>query len=724
MIRLALAAACLLASLGVPAGTSAAPAAEAAPPSPAVHDAELRGTLRRRGVRGPAIGVALRAETAEGVPLGTAFSDAAGAFAIALPPGTIRLIIDDDGYAPEQRVVDLPPEGSTLPPWGLTPRRDAGAVQVYGRRPPGTTGLDAEALRTTAGTLGDPLRAVQSLPSVGTILTLVPFPIVRGSAPGDTAITVDGTPIPLLFHSGIGQGVIPAVLVERITLHTGGAPLAVGQHVNAIEVRTAEPDAPGLRGEALLDLVQAGALVSAPLGDDHRVTVAGRIGYPGWVLGLLDQPVVIDFADYHLRYAWGSGRRRARVTLFGAADRFGDAPAEGEPEALTEMAFHRLALRWFEPLGDATLEAAVDLGLDRFDLPAFGDDDLYFFRSASGAQIDEGSVRARLAVDVPLTDGLDLQAGVEQTVRRTENSAEVVPGERLVVDGIQDRLRTGAWLGAALALGPLRLAPGVRLDLYDDPLRWTLDPRLDARVGVGRDTAVVARMGRTRGPQRYPYPLPGIGEYARESDLHETLHGQIGLEQALDHGFDLRWTAFGRRTEGLKASALDPVATEPRGASFGTYVYGDTRAWGSELLLRRRGGWIHGWLSYTVQRIQRRLDDPRVAERGPWRSSLLEQNHLLNGVVTLRLPGGFSLGGRVHYTSGRPRDVYDGGRLAGHLQLDARIEYRWIAAVYTGSAWLDVINVTHAAEPTRPSATEPAEPVAYTLPMLGVRARF
>lgn len=684
----------------------------------------IEGTLERRGVRGPAIGVEIVATTGAGEPLTSAISDAGGRFGLTVPPGPLVLRVDDPAFVPARRAIVARAEMSPLEPWGLDPRPGApAAIRVYGRRP-GAVTLDAEDLRTTAGTLGDPLRAVQSLPSVGTLLSIVPFPVVRGSAPGDTAIRVDGAAIPLLFHSGVGQGVVPSVLVEALTLHTGGAPVDVGRAVSAIDVTTAEPADPGVRGDVLLDLVQSAALVSAPLGDGHRVTVAGRIGYPGWVLALLDEPVVIEFADYHLRYAWRSGRRRARISLFGATDRFGDATpdaATGEP-SLTEMAFHRLALRWFEPLGDATLEAALDVGLDRFDLPIYAEDDLYFFRSAAGARLSERAVQARLIADVPLTAWATLEAGIEQSFARIENHRPTATGEALIVDGTQDRVRTGAWLAAPLTLGPLRLTPGARLDLYTDPVRWAVDPRLDGRLGLGPRTALLGRLGLTHGPQRYPYPIPAVGEYAAESRLWRALHGQIGVEHDLGFG-RLRVSAFARHTDDLKASALDPVRPTSGTPAYADYAYGDARAWGGEILLRvPTGGWIHGWLSYTVQRVERRLDDPRLGE-GPWARSQLEQVHLLNGVVTLRLPGRWSVGGRLHYASGRPASVYRDERLAGYAQLDLRVEWRWIASVYEGSAWLDVINATHAAEPIRPGTAE-ADSGAFTLPMLGIRARF
>lgn len=722
----------LLAALacGVPNTTYAEPATvEARAPTAA----PISGTLRRRGVRGPAPGVEIRALAPDGSVVGSTFSDGDGRFALTAPPGSLTLGIDDPAYAPEARAVELPPGGLDLGAWALTPAPGGDdAIEVYGRRPLTAVGLDAEELGSTAGTLGDPLRAVQSLPSVGTILSVVPFPIVRGSAPGETGVFVDGTPIPLLFHSGVGQGVVPAVLVDRITLHPGGAPLSIGRHTSAIEVETAEPDGDGLRGDVLLDLVQSGALVSAPLGEGHRLTVSGRVGYPGWILSLLDQPMVIDFADYHLRYSWRDGRRRARISLFGATDTFGDA----DTAAQTEMAFHRLALRWLEPLGDATLEVGLDLGFDQFDLPRHEEDDLYFFRSASGADIDEVSARARLVLDAPVADWLRVEAGVEGAWIRTENHADTDLGDPVLALGVRERPLGGAWIAGRLRLGPVRLTPGVRVDVYGEGDRWGVDPRLDARIGIGRDTAVVGRAGVTHAPQRYPYPIPGIGEYTDADALERTVHGQLGLEQRLPFGLRLRWSAFARRSDRAHASGLDPILIEYRAPNGDRVLVAshlsevDRRIQGAELMLRRRpGGWFHGWLSYTVQRVEQRLDDAELGT-GPWVRSALEQNHLLNAALSLRLPGRWSVGGRLHYTSGRLEGVDAVGlvadarrrRLDGFVQLDLRVEYRWVADLFEGSAWLDVVNVTHAAEPTR-GGNEPGAQ-AYTLPMLGVRARF
>ena len=55
-------------------------------------------------------------------------------------------------------------------------------------------------IKQVPGTFGDPFRVIQTLPGVASVVSLLPFPIVRGASPSSTGFLLDGTRVPLLFH--------------------------------------------------------------------------------------------------------------------------------------------------------------------------------------------------------------------------------------------------------------------------------------------------------------------------------------------------------------------------------------------------------------------------------------------------------------------------------------------------------------------------------------------
>lgn len=668
----------------------------------------VRGRLVRRGVRGPVVGVAARLEPADGGAARVLVSDVEGRVSGEAAPGRYVLRVDDPAVEPFERVVDLRGEVVDLGEVEVTPSAEFdAALIVRARRHEGGTRLDAAELRTTAGSLGDPLRVLQSLPSVGTYVSLAPFPIVRGSPPGDNAITVDGTRIPLLFHSGAGFSVIPPAMIEGIDFYPGIAPLRLGRFTGgAIEVATRDPVDVGWTGELSVDLTQTGAHLSVPLGPGGRLTAAGRMSYTSGVLEALDQPVVIDFADYHARYTWRHQRWRARVSLFGATDTFGDARAAD----LTEIEFHRLALRIVERRPSGEIELGVDLGLDRSSLPAPGEGgDFVLFRAGEDGVIDERLLHPRLRVEQRLGD-VALEVGIEALFGAREHGEEAT-----------SEARVGAWVETRWAAGPWTVTPGVRVDLYEQPQRAAVDPRLDVRLAVSEDLALVARLGQMSGPRRPDWPLPGADEHRREP-LQVARQASVGIEQALDAGFEVSWTLFGSHTEGLPASALDASASDAQGTGPPTEQEG--RSLGSDLMIRRRPqGWWWGWLAYTTQRVE------RLTPWGEWLPGALEQQHIVNAVLTLRLPDRWLVGGRFHYTSGRITAAGSRARLPGYAQLDLRVEKGWVFDWWALTAYLDVINVTRARETTRGESSlqfDPNDPdgIDFILPMLGLRGQF
>ena len=210
-------------------------------------------------------------------------------------------------------------------------------VEVRGvRHEIGETTLSATDVREMPGAFGDPFRAIEALPGVTPVVSGLPFFYIRGAPPNDNAYFVDGIRVPLLFHVGIGEGVIHPALIDHVDFYPGAAPAAYGGSAGAvIDGQTRDPAATP-HGEANVRLIDAGALVESPLGDGRgSALVAGRYGYPGPILsaitptvqpGLLGLPGARDLAGRRSRHAWRLRVREPRLPRLGQHHQRSDGP--------------------------------------------------------------------------------------------------------------------------------------------------------------------------------------------------------------------------------------------------------------------------------------------------------------------------------------------------------------------------------------------------------------
>src|SRR6185436_5348035 len=76
--------------------------------------------------------------------------------------------------------------------------------------------------RTVPGTMGDPLRAVQSLPGVARAPFGIGLLVVRGASPADSGVFLDGVQLPALYHFLVGPSVLSPQLIDRIDFYPGG----------------------------------------------------------------------------------------------------------------------------------------------------------------------------------------------------------------------------------------------------------------------------------------------------------------------------------------------------------------------------------------------------------------------------------------------------------------------------------------------------------------------
>ncbi|MEE2786588.1 MAG: TonB-dependent receptor [Myxococcota bacterium] len=717
------------------------------PPAPAVRpQVERRPTLSgrvfSRGIRRPLVGMAITLSPGDH----EVFTDQEGRFTIAVPAGDYTARIDHAAYMPFAYPLTLEADTVTTVEWKLTPEGiDNAKIVVIGRRDVEAQRISVDRFEAShvAGTMGDPLRVIQTLPGVSTFASFVPFPIVRGAPPGDTGYFIDETPIPMLFHLGIGTSVIHPQLVDQVNFYPGVAPIRYGRYVGgAVQATTRLSERDVWVADLDMNLFQSGALLSTPLNEGRtRLTIGGRISYTGLLFSLLADNVFLNFWDYNARidHRLSTGHT-LRVAAFGAQDELGE---KDDPTNRFFVDFHRLVLRYAIPEGKSRWIAGVDLGTDRLDTPASRQQsESVGEANVSGdaeddaeAFLREYTIRPLLRWQYDVSDNVALETGADMEVLPASNSSqgfdEDNPDEASVQDFIsspETRYVFGIYHALTLNLTRWRLTPSLRLDYYQSTEKLGLDPRFAGRYAVSDTTAIKGAIGLAHAQQRFFVPIPGFGNIEFNTPLQEAWQATIGVEHQLGDGFSIDASVYGvyRRhliklgfdDEDDDTDAVDPddpTVIESVDTDFDlTVPTQDGRAFGLEVLLRKkRTSKVFGWLGYTLQRVERR------GSRS-WLPDPLDQTHIVNGVISWRFARDWIWGVRVHYHTGRPRSDDKTQRIPGFFQIDTRLDVLWVKDDYQVNFYLDVINLSLQEE----YVFEDSEPIRYMLPTVGVHGTF
>jgi TonB family protein len=599
------------------------------------------------------------------------------------------------------------------------------------RRSPTVHQITTEEIRTLPGTQGDTLKVLQNFPGVARAPFGLGFLIVRGSAPQDTRVYVDGIEIPLLFHFGGVTSTVASETISGLEFLPGNFGARHGRAMGgSVEIRTRE----GRRewhGTAQLDVFDGSATVEGPLGAGSFFAAARR----SWVDAVLavvlprvapetarELRVGPRYYDYRLQVAQPLLGGTATLSLFGSDDKLQFIEEEDEdnrrPSFHLQTGYHRLAARLRTPLGRGLEnDATVALGYDQFDV----------LQTDVGVRTTLRSITLREALAWRPSPAFALEAGVDTLLRRFDYAiyappirapgsiggilGDVATSEEESADGRW--LSPGAWLEADWRPLPrLRLVPGLRLDA-DSRLAsrkvW-LDPRLAAFLDVRPGTTLVAAAGRYGEP---PAPQQTTRTFGNPAlGAQRAAHYSLGVRQVLP------WQASGEAT--LFFKSMDEVVGLTRAAAgdgepllLSNGTVGE--AWGLELLLRRtlaRG--LYGWLAYTYSQSSRR-DDPTLPSYPGWHLFGFDQTHLLTLVLSQRLPRGWTVGTRLRASSGNPYTPFVGAvlnantgryqcvpsprpfsaRLPGFLQADVRVDKRWRFDAWALSLYLDVQNATN-----------------------------
>ncbi|REG29885.1 TonB family protein [Archangium gephyra] len=796
------------------------PVAEAGTPQAPVT---LRGLIRAKGNRKPLVGAVLVSNAAPDLPVETGPD---GRFEARLPPGRQTVRINASGHKPGFFLEEVR-QGETLEVvYGLEPlvvnpyetvvRGDRERTEVSR-----VTLQDAE-LREIPGTMGDPFRVMMLMPGVGSMLSGISYPVVRGSQPAATGYFLDGIRVPILFHLFLGPAVIHPDFIDSIDFFPGNPSTQYGRLTGgAVEGRLTRPRDDRLHGSAYADLINAGLFLEYPFqSTGTNVSVAGRISYTPWLIavaanalqppGANDSKLVLDFYDYQARVEQEVGPGRLRLFAFGSSDTFGtQATSDDGTTALQSVLFHRVDLRYRHPVGGGELEGGVTLGLDRF---AIGSESA----SSGGTtiDIDQRNLTARLGYQRRFGEAFSLRSGLDVDHKRAIVSLlqRTVPPtggptQELSLE-LPLAIATFSGLWAELQWeekdSPWTVVPGLRVDNYHlagGINHVAVEPRLTARRRFGEQLTLKGGVGLYHQAPTTLISLPVVDIAALDQGLQQALQVSAGVEYKNLWGFDVsldgyvnpmlrtvELTPFGNEEAPIETPDVpdgigDPRDPVPRPGPGGRRVVGGMGqaqipvpdievpdvssrglSYGLELLIRRPlgGNWF-GWLSYSLQRSTRRVrftrfndQDVPVGQDEADLPYVFDQTHVANLVLSYKFANNFTVGGVLHFNTGRPesgnltsrtmtqgtdvlgqprwvrvdRDKVD--RLPPFFRFDVRLSKAWAYDTFTLEAYLDMLNVTISQEVVAfdyaggvgfPLEKRPTG-VPIVLPILGLKGRY
>ncbi len=722
------------------------------PPTPIdngpVRSAILRGKLIELGTRAPVTGATVtvivddRRYEAE--------ADTRGNFELPVPPGAAKIVVTAPGhnaFLQQEKLVAA--QALSVSYYVERDRYDPYEIVVMGeqrREEVSRITLRGPEIKQIPGTFGDPFRVVQALPGVASAISLLPFPIVRGASPSSTGFLLDGTRVPLLYHLLSGPSVIHPDFIDEIQFYPGGAPVTYGGYTGGIiDGRTAR----ARRDEHLIDvdanLLQAGGLVRQPVKAlGATVTVAGRYGYPGLILGLATNKVSLSYWDYQFRLDGGTPNDGWTLFAFGARDKLSTpdptaAPNDPSPPLTPSLilGFHRLDLRLHRTYGGLVTSYRTVVGYDQS--KSRGTD--------FSVLVAEPSINLTWKVDPKLK----LVAGVEGSIHSITQHGPMGSDPTAVITGGLDRFTSGAALVEALwrPTPQWLIRPGVRADVWadKDTTKPAIDPRLTVRYKLAhRDLADVppdsddsavwlkGSLGVYHQPPRFVLPLPGLDLMPLKYGLLRSYQSSLGVEVPLTDRFQLTGEGFYNRLDptifdlsvndaslvNQASPTLFPTMTV---TEMGQQTFIDRltapqqgRAYGLELLLRRQAkSGIFGWVSYTLSRSERLRDGQYV----PYD---FDRTHLVNVVAGLPLRRNWDLGMRLQYQSGKPSTTtagYNTARTAGYVRFDVRVDKRVVWRKWLLDFYVDITNIA-----LLPEEITAGQVIRYVLPTVGLRGRF
>jgi len=591
--------------------------------------------------------------------------------------------------------------------------------------------LKGDQFQKAIGARGDPVVALENEPGVSGFSQQGGI-ILQGADPEDTRFYVNGHEVPIIFHElGFSSIFIPDV-IDSVELMPAGFGAEYGRTIGGnINLITKAPKTDRFHGMAYVDLLNAAAVIQAPITENQSFWLGGRQSYLGFVFDAVtsaDSNVTFNqvpqFYDLEGNYTWKinnnwkfdltgfTARDQLKLTIKDIEDPF----FKGDIGSKTKF-FRFIPRIQYQPNEKTTWTTSFGLGKDylNFDL-----NNQYF-----DADINNWSVRSEwkqewsknyttfLGTDSQLTNfraNVDLPAGSFPNAE-----GEFTP--LALRDTIQKRIiedfyDLGFYLRTNVTTDDEKwlLSPNVRLEYFS----LTGHTRLSPRFEITRKLSDILKVRATTGLYYQPPQPPELEDSFGNPNLTDprAIHYSVGAAIDTREGKTGLWgdTTVFYKDLSLLVTDSNAIVNTPNGPEPEKYNNSaEGYVTGSQWSLNYQFNKWYTGLVYTI--LWSRKNDPL---RGEY-PSLSEQRHNLNVRTSVEV-GKWVFSSRARFISGIrytpvTSAIYDldedlyfpiyGRRNANRgpyfFQLDVRADRKWIFERWIMSLYVDIQNVMNRA---------------------------
>ncbi len=231
--------------------------------------------------------------------------------------------------------------------------------------------IRGEELKHVAGTGGDALWAIQSLPGVAIGEDVFSEPAVRGSFPGDNLYYVDFLPVGYLFHVGDSISVLQAPLIRDIGFYPSAFGPEYGDKNGAVfDINLISPNTIKWKRQVDISLLGLNVNAQGPLSKNQSAFFGFRQSYLDLALKAIDynenNPEDLieapTYNDYQGKYVWQiDNSNKLALNLTGAND---NLTTELYPDVFTwivneEQSYDSQAIVWDRYSGASSNKLAI-----------------------------------------------------------------------------------------------------------------------------------------------------------------------------------------------------------------------------------------------------------------------------------------------------------------------------------------------------------------------------